>query len=94
MSGSGSSSGGRPSFSGEEGWFLNNPRCLFGTNKGLNLGCTFETAFQLMFDAPSRMGPKVSMSVTFDDALVWSTVLQRVMRAVSIIRRRDKMVDL
>ena len=94
LSEAGSSSGGRPSFSGEKGWFLNNPRCLLGTYKGLKLGCTFETAFQLMLDAPSKMEPMVSISVVLDDALVWSTVLHRVMRDVSIIRRHDKMVDL
>ena len=67
---------------------LNKCLCFLGTRRGLKLCCTLETAFQSMLDAPSRMGPIVSMSVTLDDALVPWTVSHRVMRDVSIMRRR------
>ena len=40
-----------------------------------------------MLHAPSRIGPMVSISVTLEDALVLSTVLQRVIKAVSIMSR-------
>ena len=47
-----------------------------------------------MLEDPIRIGPIVSMSVTLEDALVPSTVLHRVIREVSIMRRRDLDEDL
>ena len=80
----GSSSGGGSS---RGTWlFLKRALTFLGTYKGLMLGCILWTSFQLMFDALSRIGPMVSMSVLLDDALVLATVLQRVIKAVSTTR--------
>ena len=79
---------------GEGGRVLNKCLCFLGTKEGLRLCWTLETAFQSMFDAPSKIGPIVSMSVTLDEALVPWTVLHNVMSEDSIMRRRDLDEDL
>ena len=61
---------------------------------GLRSGWAFPIALQSTGAAPRMMGPMVSISLTFDDALVSFTVLQSFIRLVSMMSLWSLLVDL